>query len=256
MIRAGGVTAALALALAIAGTTAQVPAPTEVPAAAPSDLPEIGRTKATTPACAAMRDLVIPSFAAAKKADARFVETQTRLPKYAEIRADAKSDRNKTHDDSFQESMLSRLEQDAANLLGYAAFIAKALGDPRLAADSKDPDVQDERAQLQAVYAVQQARAKMIAEFVARERMTLSTGQLAPDGTFYGKLTPIPRAPEPTPQAVAADTTAAPGMPLFSGIAFADKDRANAWGRDMTKAVTDAENRAAKSFLPLAERCR
>jgi hypothetical protein len=251
-----GIPLALAFALALAAVAAS-PAPTEVPAAAPPDLPEIGRTKATTPACAAMRDLVIPSFAAAKKADARFVETQTRLPKYAEIRADAKNDRNKTHDDSFQESMLSRLEQDAANLLGYAAFIAKALGDPRLAADSKDPDVQDERAQLQAVYAVQQARAKMIAEFAARERMTLSTGQLAPDGTFYRKLlTPIPRAPEPTPQAVAADTTAAPGMPLFSGIAFVDKDRANAWGRDMTKAVTDAENRAAKSFLPVAQRCR
>ena len=250
-------TAALALALAIAGTTAQVPAPapTEVPAAVPSDLPEIGRTKATTPACAAMRDLVIPSFAAAKKADARFVETQTRLPKYAEIRADAKNDRNKTRDDSFQESMLSRLEQDAANLLGYSAFIAKALGDPRLAADSKDPDVQDERAQLQAVYAVQQARAKMIAEFVARERMALSTGQLTVDGTMQ-KMAPLPRAPEPTPQAVAADTTAAPGMPLFSGIAFADKDRANAWGRDMSKAVAAVENRAAKSFLPLAQRCR
>lgn len=251
----GAAFAALALALALAGAGAQTPPPATVPAAIPSDLPEIGRTKSTTPVCAAMRDLVIPSFEAARRADARFAETQARLPKYAEIRADAKADRNKSRDDVFQESALSKLEQDAANLQAYAAFINKALGDPRLAADVKDPEVQAERAQLQALYAMQAARAQMLAQFAARERVTLTTGQLAVDGTMQ-KLAPAPKSADPSPPVPLPDATSAPGMPLFSGIAFADKERANAWTRDMAKAVADSENRAARTFLPIAQRCR
>jgi hypothetical protein len=257
MTKADAAIACMALALAFAGTTAQAPAPaqapTEVPAAVPSDLPEIGRTRATSPACAAMRDLVIPSFAAARKADARFSETQTRLPKYAEIRADAKNDRNKTHDDSFRESMLSRLEQDAANLLGYSAFIGKALGDPRLSADSKDPDVQAERAQLQALYEMQQARAKMLAQLAARERVTMTQTQMAEVSMSGGRRQALPVSEDASPNPF---ETGAPGMPTFSGIAFADKATATNWGIGMAKAVAEAENRAAKSFLPLAQRCR
>ncbi len=247
--------AALAVTLAFGGVAAQAPVPTAVPAVVPSDLPEIGRTKSASPVCAAMRDLVIPSFAAARKADARFAETQTRLPKYAEIRADAKNDRNKTHDDVFQEMALSRIEQDAANLLGYAAFINKALGDPRLSADIKDPEVQAERSQLQSLYAIQAARAQMLAEFAARERVSLTRTQVADDGSM-NKRAPMPISPDPSPPVAAPDSTAAPGMPLFSGIAFADKERANAWTRDITKAVAASESTAAKTFLPLAQRCR
>ena len=245
-------TAALSLLLAFAGTTAQAPAPapavaaTEVPAAVPSDLPEIGRTKSASPACSAMRDLVIPSFAAARKADARFSETQTRLPKYAEIRAESKND-------AFQESMLSRLEQDASNLLGYAAFINKALGDPRLSADSKDPDVQAERTQLQSLYAMQQARAKMLAQFAIRERVTMTKSQMDGLSMSGGRNQLLPVSVDAAPNPF---ETGAPGMPTFSGIAFADKATATNWGVGMAKAVADAENSAAKSFLPLAQRCR
>jgi hypothetical protein len=251
MIAAGGSIAILVLTLAIAGPDAPVPAAT------PSDLPEIGHTKATTPACAAMRDLVIPSFDAARRADARFAETQTRLPRYAEARADVKNDRNATGTDNqitegLQESLLSRLDQDAANLLAYAAFINRALGDPRLAADSKDPDVQEERTQLQAVYAIQQARASMLAELAARDRVVLTRRQMA-ELKMPGKNAEPSVNEGPSPQPF---ETAAPGLPTFTGNAFADKERARAWTRDMARAVADAENRAAKSFLPLAQRCR
>jgi hypothetical protein len=42
-----------------------------------SPLPNIGRTRALNRACAAMRDLIVPSFEAAVRADKRFVETRT-----------------------------------------------------------------------------------------------------------------------------------------------------------------------------------
>jgi hypothetical protein len=250
MIAAGAI-AVMVLALTTPGMGASSPEP------APSDLPEIGHTKSTTPACAVMRDLVIPSFAAARRADARFAVTQTRLPRYAEARADVKNDRNTAGTDNqivegLQESLLSQIDQDAANMLGYAAFIGKALGDPRLAADSKDPDVQEERAQLQALYAVQQSRAAALAELAARDRVKLTTSQMGA-ARIKGKMAEATVSDAASPQPF---ETAAPAMPNFSGNSFADKQRMSAWTRDMAKAVADAENRAAKSFLPLAQRCR
>jgi hypothetical protein len=251
MIAAGGSIAILVLTLAIAGADAPVPAAT------PSDLPEIGRTKATTPACAAMRDLVIPSFEAARRADARFVDAQKRLLRYAEARVDVKNDRNQTGTDNqiqevSQEALLSQLDQDAASLLAHAAVINKALGDPRLPADSKDPDVREERAQLQALYAAQQARASMLAELASRDRVTLTQRQMAElDMTGKNAKAAVHEGPPPQPF-----QTPPPGMPLLSRNGFADKQSLGVWTRDMATAVADAENRAAKSFLPIAQRCR
>ncbi len=238
--------------LALAGAGSVTPAPD----ATPADLPEIGRTKATTPACAAMRDLVIPSFEAARRADARFVDAQKRLLRYAEARADVKNDRNQTGTDNqiqevSQEARLSQLDQDAANLLAHAAVINKALGDPRLPADSKDPDVREERAQLQALYAAQQARASMLAELGSRDRVTLTQRQMAElDMTGKNAKAAVHEGPPPQPF-----RTPPPGMPLLSRNGFADKQSLGVWTGTMVKTVTDAENRAAKSFLPIAQRC-
>jgi hypothetical protein len=246
-----GTIAVLMLAVSGAGPVAPVPD------TAPPDLPEIGRTKATTPACAAMRDLVIPSFAAAKRADARFVEAQKRLLRYGEVRAETKTDRNQTGTDNqiqevSQEALLSQLDQDASNLLAQAAIINKALGDPRLAADSKDPDVREERAQLQALYAAEQTRASMLAELASRDRVSLTQRQMdeVKTGTKTAEM-PVREGPPPQPF-----RTPPPGMPLLNRNGFADKESLGVWTGTMVKTVTDAESRAAKSFLPIAQRCR
>jgi len=246
-----GTIAVLMLALAGAGPVAPAPDAT------PADLPEIGRTKATTPACAAMRDLAIPSFAAAKRADARFVEAQKRLLRYGEVRADTKTDLNQTGTDNqiqevSQETLISQLDQDASNLLAQAAIVNKALGDPRLAADSKDPDVREERAGLQALYTAQQTRASMLAELASRDRVLLTQRQMdeVKMGTNIAEM-PVREGPPPQPY-----RTAPPGMPLLGRNGFADKESLGVWSGTMVKAVTDAESRAAKSFFPIAQRCR
>ncbi|MBV8750453.1 MAG: hypothetical protein JO103_12160, partial [Candidatus Eremiobacteraeota bacterium] len=78
---------ALAVALAAPGTAVVVlaaPTPTPFPLGTlqpfgatppPTALPPIGRVRAATPACTAMRDLVIPSFATALKSDAVFAQS-------------------------------------------------------------------------------------------------------------------------------------------------------------------------------------
>ena len=115
--------------------------PAAAPTAAPetSPLPEIGRVRSTAPACAALRDLIVPSFSAAQRADNRFVQTRLRLPQYAEIAADKEH-----HNDVFRTSALARLDADATALLTETQWLDKALRDPRLK-DTTDPQVVAER---------------------------------------------------------------------------------------------------------------
>ena len=54
----------------------------------PTTLPPIGRVRAATTACTAMRDLVIPSFATALKSDAVFAQSSKRLPQYIDFAND------------------------------------------------------------------------------------------------------------------------------------------------------------------------
>jgi hypothetical protein len=161
--------AAAAVAFAAAGAAA---APTPKPAATPfalgtlepfssgspgpiaQPLPEIGRTRSVSPACVAMRDLVGPSWSAAQRADKRFVETRKRLPNYAEIVDDPEH-----RTDAFRQMLISKLDSDASNLLQEAQVLSKALGDPRISADNKDPQVVETRRALQQLYDAQMTRA-------------------------------------------------------------------------------------------------
>jgi hypothetical protein len=246
---------ALVLALASAPAPGPTPfaigsfSPTAVPAAPAIPLPEIGRVRSTTPGCAAMRDLVVPSFAAALRADAKFAETRKRLPTYADLRDDPEH-----RTDVFRESALHKLSQDVAGLFQESLIINRALGDPRLSKDQTDQQVLAERAQLQQLYSIQQARANLLNQFVMREQVAVSKGQLtladsfsktAPSGVSGGVTT----APLP-------DMTAPPGMPLFSGIQLADKRVAADWGTEIATAVRASENAAAKTFLTIARTCR
>jgi hypothetical protein len=257
------VTAAYLAVLAVAAVPcalpAQVPAPAQPSAAASATpIPEIGRVRATSAACAAMRDLVIPAFAAARRSDMRFSETQQRLPKYGEIVADP-SNRSSV----VREAALHRLGADAANLLADAEQISKLLGDPRLSKNVADPAVALERTRLQEVYAAEQTRAALLNEFVQRESMALSRANVGMEdgGAFSGRgktgLAPAATNVDALPGKPLPATSAPPGLPLLnSEFGDLNKTQLSGWGNSAAKIVHDAENDAAKAFLPLAQGCR
>ena len=218
-----------------------------VPDASP--LPEIGRVRSTAPACAALRDLVLPSFSAAQRADARFLETRARLPQYAEIASDPEH-RNGV----FRDSALAKLDADATAMLNESLWLDKALRDPRLK-DTSDPQVVAEREGLQQLYAVQKTRASQLQEFVTRERIATVRNGMGDSGALKGKL-PQASAVEDPPPAPAPVLHAPRGMPRLTGInALVDKASLNEWSLNMAAAVRIGENQAAKAFLPIAKSC-
>lgn len=202
-----------------------------------------------------MRDLVIPAFAAARRADARFAETQKRLPRYGEVAGDL-SNRSTV----VRESELSKLSIDAANLLQESQRIAQLLGDPRLSKNVTDPGVAAERAQLQEVYAAQQTRAAILSEFVQRESMSLSRANLGMEdsGATRSRIPTQSRTEEALPGTPLPASTRQPnGMPLLnSEFPQMNKATLGDWGSTAAKLVRDKENGAAKTFLPLAQGCR
>ena len=234
-------TIAVAFALGIA--------PSQAPAPDATSLPEIGRVRSTAPACAALRDLVVPSFSAAERADARFMQTRVRLPQYAELAAD-KAHRN----DVFRDSALAKLDADVMALLDVTLALDKALHDPRLK-DSTDPQVVAERNGLEQLYAVQKVRANQLQEFVMRERNATARNGMEDSGAFGGKKAPLAMNAE-APPAPPAILNAPRGMPLLTGNnALADKASLNEWSLGMAAAVRAGENQAAKAFLPIAKSC-
>ncbi len=220
------------------------PAPT--PSPAPGGLPEIGRVRSATPACAVMRDLVIPSFAAARRGDARFAETRKRLPGFGELTADARPD------DPMRQSALAKLDADATTLLGEALVINRALGDPRLAADATDPVIREERRQLQQLYDTQKTRANILWEFVMRKNIAMSKAQFAADTTIAGRTPALPQNADDAPN---RDLVVLPGMPTESRIGFANRQRFDEWGAAIAAGIRISENAAAKAFIPIAQRC-
>jgi hypothetical protein len=251
--------AACALVLALAAAAAAQAPPTPAPEGSP--LPEIGRVRSTAPACAAMRDLIVPSFAAARRADARFEQTRVHLPQYVEMIADPEH-----KSDVFRSSMLSRLDAEASAILNETLAINKALGDPRLK-DTSDPTIAAEKAQLQQLYNTQQARANLLEQYVMRERNQVVRHGMEDSGGFKGKHAPAqpggtmtlpPEPQQPTDHtAPEPSLTAAPGMPVLSGVMpMADKAAIKQWTSDMANAVRFSENQAAKTFLTIANVCR
>jgi hypothetical protein len=253
MIRATA--AALLVATAIAATTPVVraqpePAPSVVPV-----LPEIGRTRAATPACAVMRDIVIPAFTAAQRADARFGTVRAALPRYIQLKSDYNSQRAPIKSDGIMlESQYNRLSINAASLLQDAAAIQKLLDDPRIAG-SNDPTIRDEREQLERIYVTQQARANALSQLVLHESTFLSSHLVGWEdpGAFatMGIKPSLDAPPRPAPK-----FTAPPGMPLLNGFDAADRARVDEWSAAMARVARTSEEQAAKTFLPLAQGCR
>jgi hypothetical protein len=258
--------AAVAIALVAAGAGAQTPKPAATPFAIGTlqpfgasanttpfsqALPNIGRTRSVTPACAAMRDIVVPSFAAAMRADKQFVETRKRLPNYADLVDDPEHS-----SDVYRISALHKLGQDAANLMEEAQTISKLLGDPRISEDVKDPQIVAERRQLQALYVAQVTRANLLNEYVMREQVATAKQGIDDNSAFRGRNTAnsgtgnVQAPAQPMPQ-----LTAPPNMPLRSGISLADKRAIEDWGTTLHTYVRNAENQAAKTFYPIAKSC-
>ena len=84
-------------------------------------------------------------------------ETRKRLPNYGEISADPLH-----KDDAFRESILHQLGRDASTLMEEALVMNRALGDPRISADNKDPQVVAQRRGLQELYVAQVTRANLL----------------------------------------------------------------------------------------------
>ena len=222
------------------------PPPSPSPPPVQLTLPEIGRVRAATPPCAVMRDLVIPSFAAALRGDARFADTRKRLPVFGELNTDAPAN------DPMRQSALAKLDADATKLLQEALIINNALGDPRISADSKDPAVLEERRQLQQLYDTQKTRANLLWEYVMRKNIAMSKAQFAADTTIGGRTQALPQTADDTPN---RDLVVLPGMPPESRIGFATKQRLDEWGAAIAAGIRASENTAAKAFIPIAQRC-
>ena len=257
-------TAAAAVAISAAGALAQAPKPAATPFVigtfgpmtapeppASSPLPEIGRTRGVNRACAAMRDIIIPSFAAAVRADTRFAETRKRLPNYTDIANDP------VHkDDAFQQMMLEKLGADASTLLQEALILNKALGDPRIAADVNDPQVMAERRSLQQLYEAQKVRANLLNEFVMRERAATAKQGIDDDSAFRARNTTNFSGGVSPPPLTIAELKAPPGMPMRSRIPMADKNSVQDWGTSLATYVRKNENEAAKTFYSIAKTCK
>ncbi len=226
------------------------------PAAPASALPEIGRTRATSVACAVMRDIVIRAFAAAQHADARFGAVRASLPQYIQLKSDYNSQRAPVKSDGIMlESQFNRLSVDTASLLRDIDAVRKLLEDPRLSATSSDPAVREEREQLERILAAEQARANALSELMLRESTYLSKHLVGwEDPGAFARMNMIPNVdtpPRPLPK-----MTAPPGVPLLNGFDAADRSRVDEWSAAMTRIVHASEEQAAKTFLPLAQGCR
>ena len=253
--------AACMLAVVAAGVSAQTPsAPAPTPFVlgtfqpsgtngSPS-LPTIGGTKALRPACAVMRDVVVPSFSAALRADARFELTRKKLPQYVDVVDDPEH-----KDDAYAQMMLKKIDDDVDVLLDQALAVNRALGDPMLEQHKSDPQVAAEKRALEDLYEAQRTRANLMEEYVIRERAALAKQGVSDDGAFGGRGNPLATAVTPPPMSM-PNLKPAPGMPFHNGIALADRASISDWGTTITKYVHTSEERAAKTFYTIANGCR
>ncbi len=227
---------------------------TPIPLATPvPNLPEIGRVRSQLPPCAVMRDLVIPSFEAARRADARFDKTSKTLVSYARAVDDKDSKYTVVH-----EMWLSRLSQDVANFYEDTQKIAKALGDPRFDRRTPDPQVQAERNELEQLYEVQQARANLLSQYVQREQRDVAVNTDNDNSGLASRSAgPAQLQPPPLPlSAPAPSTTARPiDRPVLTGNSVQDEQYMRDWAQGVKASIRYSENEAAKTFYPIAMNC-
>jgi hypothetical protein len=247
--------ATIALAAAPCALLAQTePAP--APSASAAPLPEIGRTRATPAACAVMRDIVVPAVAAAQRADAKFGELESMLPVFLQLRSDYFGQRTETKTDGvFLEAQFSHLDVGLTALLQQLERIRKLLDDPRMTS-SADPAVVAERAQLERLYAAQQARARLTYAFLQRQAAFLNKHLVGWEDPVAIHKINQPKRPEDAWTGRAPVTSAPPGMPVLTGAVAEDKSRMREWTSGLTTFVEVNEDATARAFAPLEQSCR
>jgi hypothetical protein len=213
-------------------------APTPAPTATPIDLnlPEIGHVRSVAPSCAVLRDLTIPAFQAARRADGRFVkDVAPKLLQYSKILNDPFS--RDSSNGAIREMTIARMSQQSSLMLEDSTAISKALGDPRMK-DSHDPDIQEQRRQLEQLYEYQ----------VGRASVAISQGDLADHSNV------VASSPSPTP--IPGTSEAPYGMPNLSGIDVLDQNIMRRWTIDVNSGVRSSEEQAARAFIPILRSCQ
>lgn len=234
----------LLVALGAANPFTLGPTPTPAPSASPGfAFPEIGRVRATTPACAVMRDLITPSYAASMRADIRFAKIRKMFPKLVEIVDDRNERTGPRH-----AMLVAELDREAQTLRDEALVLNRALGDPRFVRPT-DPQLVAEKRELQQLYDTQSGRANLIFELVAREQVAIMRSGMGTDPNSAGAQS------VPTPYA--QGTTAPFGMPPpLRGNELTDRQALDDWAGDIAVQVRASEHRMAAALLPIAQSCR
>jgi hypothetical protein len=250
--------AAVALAGVPRALPAQtVPAPVASPAPGASALPEIGRVRATPAACAVLRDVAIPAVAAAQRADARFGEMQTvLLPNFASVRSDYFQQRAPVRTDGiFLEAQFAHLSDNLTSQLQNIATIRKLLDDPRLA-NATDPAIVAQREALEALYAVQQERARMLFAFLERQANTMQRNMVGWEDPVAIAKTNMPRNPEQGwERRNAYSHFVPPDFPRLTGFVLDDKDRLNRWTTALANPVHAGEAVVQTVTRAVAQSC-
>jgi len=230
-------------------------------------LPEIGRTKAVSPACAVMRDLAIPSFQAARNSDDRMVKVAPALVDFAELKAQSTNSRRHfgaggDWSGPDRNRLLAKVGSAVATMMQNDVAISKALGDPRLSPTSTDPSVVAQRAALEALYAAQSQRAAIIWQLQFRQNSAQNleeANDLADASKGKSNSAPDPAASPTGPGGVGVpDSPQAAerfGLPRFTGNSVQDGNTMQVWNSDVAAAITANERRVAATLYPIATRC-
>lgn len=236
--------AAVPLPVASPGSSA-APAASPVP----SSLPEIGRVRSTSTVCTAIRDDVVPSLLAVRRADARYKDVAQRLHRYVGIVDD------KSYADLpvYRQGALGQLDIDTIALKREVLAVDRALGDPRISEDaaSKDPAIASLRNALTQLFNAQSTRANMLQEYVTREHVGANKADLPADA--FGGPVSVATTPAPIP----GFTPPPKGMPQFHGVGFADAEEIDKWSRAADAYARAPEYPAAQAIATVAQqRCR
>jgi hypothetical protein len=210
-------------------------APAAAPAASPSPLPEIGRTRSVVPACAVIRDLVAPSLGAALDADAAFRDARAQI-------AAANAGGGFESREAQRTLGLIRLGKNVGTMAKDVLTINRALGDPRVAKTPDDPATRELREALQALYEAQNAKLNALSGFVEGQRMA----QLRADDETIRQMaaanSPGNVGPHPQPTALASGMLAAPADIVEPRDPAHDTNEVERLERKAAAAIIEAAN--------------
>lgn len=232
-----------------------------------------------------MRDLVLPSYAAIRDADARFRTMTVSLASLAENSVSGGpsrfvSSRERATNDPIQERDAFIAGQQLATMMQDLVRVSDALGDPRLSTDSPDTDLQTERTELTRMYEIEAARANLLFEFLMRRSTNVSHREAtalvaltsAPTAGQSGLSNPRSEAASDMP--TLADPDGGPaagserrtstlasiesrpiGFPQISSIGFVAKRQMTEWANDIAAHVASTTNVAVRALVPIANGC-